>query len=257
MSYDACAAMVAERDPDRFAAAMTAPVAGRGGLMALYAFNLEIARAPFVSDEPMVAQMRLQFWADAVSELFAGAAPRAHEVLPPLAETIRAHDLPRAPFERMIAARARDAARDPTRDLPALWRYLEETGGALMQLSARALDAPADEAAHAMGAAGAAANLVAAVPALRARGHDPLPPPADAGLLRALAREGLERLAHARRLRAAAPRAARPALIAAWRAAPILRAAARAPEAALAAPPVQSEFRRRLSLITAATTGRW
>jgi len=46
MSFDACAALVAKGDPDRFLSAMTAPVALRGRLLTLYAFNLEVARAP-------------------------------------------------------------------------------------------------------------------------------------------------------------------------------------------------------------------
>ena len=47
--WQACADLVRAGDPDRFAAAMLAPVAKRGPLMALHAFALEIARAPWVT----------------------------------------------------------------------------------------------------------------------------------------------------------------------------------------------------------------
>ena len=53
----ACAALVARGDPPRFRAAMAAPVAMRRLLFPLYAFNLEVARAPWVTQEPMIALM--------------------------------------------------------------------------------------------------------------------------------------------------------------------------------------------------------
>ena len=74
MTTDACAALVERGDPDRFAAVMAAPVAARTRLWPLYAFNLEVARAPWVTKEPMIAEMRLQWWRDVVAE----PAPRAH-----------------------------------------------------------------------------------------------------------------------------------------------------------------------------------
>ena len=70
MSIDACAALVRRGDPDRFRAAMTAAPDQRGRLMVLYAFNLEVARAPWVASEPMLAEMRLQWWADAIAEIY-------------------------------------------------------------------------------------------------------------------------------------------------------------------------------------------
>ena len=55
MSLDACADLVNRGDPDRFRSAMLAPMPIRGDLLALYAFNLEVARAPWVTNEPMIA----------------------------------------------------------------------------------------------------------------------------------------------------------------------------------------------------------
>ena len=60
MSLQACAELVERGDPDRFLATMAAPVALRATLFPLYAFNVEIARAPWVTQEPMIAEMRLQ-----------------------------------------------------------------------------------------------------------------------------------------------------------------------------------------------------
>ena len=49
MSVEACAALVARGDPDRFLSAMAAPVAARAVLFPLYAFNLEVAKAPWLT----------------------------------------------------------------------------------------------------------------------------------------------------------------------------------------------------------------
>jgi phytoene/squalene synthetase len=65
MSLDAIADGLRRADPDRFAAAMAAPPAARAGLLALYSVNIDMARAPWASAEPLVAEMRVQWWGDA------------------------------------------------------------------------------------------------------------------------------------------------------------------------------------------------
>ena len=78
--WHACAAIVEKGDPDRFLAAMAAPVAARRVLFPLYALNIEVARAPWVTEEAMIAEMRLQWWRDALAEIAAGGQVRRHEV---------------------------------------------------------------------------------------------------------------------------------------------------------------------------------
>ena len=83
-----CAKLVEQGDPDRFRTVMAAPVAARRVLFPLYAFNVEVSRAPWVTQEPMIAEMRLQWWRDALEEIAKGKAVRKHEVTTPLAEVI-------------------------------------------------------------------------------------------------------------------------------------------------------------------------
>ena len=71
----ACARLVARGDLPRFRATMAAPVELRRMLFPLYAFNLEVARAPWVTAEPMIALMRLQWWRDALGEIGGGRRP--------------------------------------------------------------------------------------------------------------------------------------------------------------------------------------
>lgn len=251
---EACAGLVARGDPDRFLATMAAPPGARGPLFVLQAFNLEVARAPWVTKEELLARMRLQFWRDVV-EGAGTQTPPAHEVAGPLATLITGQGLPKEHLLAIIEAREADLERAPFADEAALWAYLEGTSGALMQICVRALGGEADAVALDLGAAQGLANYLMAVPALEAAGRLPLPD-GRAEAVVALAREGLAREARARRAATGAVvRPARPALLAAWRTRAILGQAARAPERVAAGALGQSEFIRRGSLLWQALTG--
>ena len=214
VTVDACAALVQRGDPDRFLAVMAAPRPARAQLFPLYAFNLEVARAPWVTQEPLIAEMRLQWWRDVVENAASGAA-RAHEVAGPLHDVIRDFGLPLDVLDRLIAARRWDIHRAPHEGWEGLVGYLEDTGAGLMWLAARALGAPdlAEGPVRAYGWATAAAGYLRAVPELTARGRLPLP---DGVGLKDLARRGLEKLAEARGGRKAVPREIAVALLAGW-----------------------------------------
>src|SRR5271156_3271915 len=76
-------ALVRRHDRDRFQTALFAPAARREALFALYAFNYEIARVRESVREPMLGQIRLQWWREAIDAAYAGAASRRHEVAGP------------------------------------------------------------------------------------------------------------------------------------------------------------------------------
>jgi len=220
--------------------------------MTLYAFNLQIARAPWVASDPILAEIRLRWWADAVAEIYDGAPARRHDVTESLAALIRMADLPQRLFAEMIAARALDAGGEPLADLAAVELYIDHTAGHLMELAARHLGAEGAALPvvrdFARGAGTAA--LLRALPELRARGRDPLPPGVAVGTL---ARDGLAALARARARRVRVPKATAPALLAGWQADRVLRLAAADPGAPLEA----SEFRARATLLWRAFSGRW
>jgi 15-cis-phytoene synthase len=254
VTVSACAALVERGDPDRFRAVMAAPTHARAQLFPLYAFNLEVARAPWVTDEPLIAEMRLQWWRDVVANAASGAA-RAHEVAGPLHELIRDFGLPVDVMDRLIAARRWDIHREPHPDLAAFDTYLEDTGAGLMWLATRALGAPeaAEGAVRAYGWAAAAAGYLRAVPDLQARGRQPLPQGVSPDVI---ARIGLERLQKARSARRTIPRPAVAALLAGWQAEGLLRLAATEPARVVSGQLALSEFARRGGLIRAAITGR-
>lgn len=257
MTVAACAALVERGDPDRFLAAMAAPVAARARLFPLYAFNLEVARAPWVTQEPLIAEMRLQWWRDVVANAASGAA-RAHEVAGPLHGLIREAALPVEVLDRLIAARRWDVHADPFATPAALADYVDATAGGLMWLAAHALGAPpsSEPAVRDYAAAAGLAAFLRAVPVLVARGRRPLPD-TDPAAIRALAEGALDRLARARRARGAIPAPAAPALLPGWQAGPLLRQAARDPAAVAEGRLQLSEFARRGRLVWQVLSGRW
>lgn len=74
-------------DEDRWLASRYAPADGRYQLMALYAFNHELERALGMS-EPMLGQIRVQWWREVVEQIFSDSDVRRHDVAQALGEAI-------------------------------------------------------------------------------------------------------------------------------------------------------------------------
>jgi phytoene/squalene synthetase len=218
----ACAALVERADPLRFRSAMLAPVAARRVLFPLYAFNMEVARAPWVTAEPMIAEMRLQWWRDVAEEIAAGKVPRRHEVSTPLAKAIAPQDA--GLLDTIAAARRWDIYRDPFENAADFARYIDQTAGNLMWVAAKTLG-DADEATtrNAAFAAGIASWLIA-IPALEDQGRVPLLDGTPQAVS-ALATQALDRLQAARANRTAISKPARVALFPATLTEHVLKAA--------------------------------
>jgi len=218
--------MVRRGDPVRFRTALFAAPKAREGLFALYAFNLEIAKiAPMVS-EPMIGEIRLQWWRDSLEMIFGDGAVRRHEVVEPLSALVRSRGLPRAPFDALIDARACDLDPRFPPDEEALCTYLRDTAGSLTLLAMRALGGDGDVAAFDAGEGVGIARYLAAVPTLAARGTTPLPGAMDWRALRggggdgafdatvrSLAERGRTLIGQARSNRGTVPNSAAPAFL--------------------------------------------
>lgn len=255
MTVEACAALVEKGDPDRFAATMAAPPALRAKLWPLYACNLEIARAAWASREPLICQMRLQWWIDTIRAM-PGAPPPAHAVAGPLHDLLKGGALSPDLLVRLAEARSWDIEGGQFTDPDALWSHLDATAGGLMWAAARILGAAdASEAAVRDFAAGAGlAAWFCATATLRDQGRRPLADESDAAIA-ALADQGLSRIARARQAAAAVPRSVRPALWVGWQATGLLRQAAEAPQRVLSGRLGLSEFARRGGLLWRVVTG--
>lgn len=254
----ACAALVEAGDRERFAATMAAPPGVRPALWPIYAFNLEVARAPYASAEPIVAEMRLQWWADQIGRIGQGGRGEGE-----VAAALAPH-LARVPallplLSGIIEARRRDCWREPFADEGDFLAYIDVTSGALTWAAALALGAPAGARAPvaAFGRGAGIAGWLAAVPALVAHGWTSL-----AGLapetIAARARAGRLAIAEARQGRAGVPALARPALWAGWPARAHLDRAAADPGCVLAPGlPPPSRLAEAGALLRRAAFGYW
>jgi hypothetical protein len=248
-----CAETVRTSDPDRFLSAMTASGAARDALMVLYAFNVEVSRAPWVTAEPMIAEMRLQWWFDAIEEIFEGGDVRRHQVVTPLAQLVRDHELRRDWLDGIVQARQWDIYKEAHSDEAALDLYLAATGGGLMALAVSATGGDS-AVGYAYGAGCAVARLMLAVPALEEAGRYPLVDGTQAGV-KALAETGLKRATAARQALRHAPKNAWAALRAEWLARVILRQAIKTPALVGAGGLGVSEAHKKLRLMGIAAMG--
>ncbi|WP_037316314.1 phytoene/squalene synthase family protein [Ruegeria halocynthiae] len=258
MAFDedvkACAALVHRADPDRFMAVMAAPVSARAALFPLYALNVEVARAPWVTQEPMIAEMRLQWWRDALQEIAEGKPVRRHEVMTPLSRVLSPHLA--AQLDEYVAVRRWDIYRDPFEDDAHFDAYINHSAGSLMVATAHVLGAADEDVLREFGYGVGVANWLRAIPDLEARGRIPLLDGTPEGV-RTLAQKALDRLKSARTRSAGISAQARPALYAGWQAEWVLRRAVAQPKRVAAGDLLQGEVRRRLSLMWTAASGRW
>lgn len=244
MSVNACALIVQKGDPDRFLATMAAPVAARAALFAIYAFNVEVARAPWASQEPLIAEMRLQWWADALDEIASGAQVRRHEVTEPLAQVLDADSA--TLLMASVQARRRDAHREALTSHHDLEAYLSETSGTIHVVATRALGGHAvDGWSNLVGTALGLSNYLLAVPELLRRGQNPLPPMSDAEFGKLLTTNITNLTGRASQTNTAA----RMVDLAAWRARGVLRRAMADQTAIVDGRLGGSEFARRAGLL--------
>ncbi|NOD91589.1 squalene/phytoene synthase family protein [Ruegeria sp. HKCCD4884] len=250
----ACAALVQRADPDRFRAAMAAPVAARALLFPIYALNVEVARAPWVTQEPMIAEMRLQWWRDALQEIAEGTTVRRHEVVTPLSRVLSPHLA--GVLDEYVAVRRWDIYRDPFEDQGHFDAYINHSSGSLFLASAQTLGVADEDVLRDFGYAVGVANWLRAIPELENRGRVPLLDGTPDGV-RALAQTALERLNKARANPAAISAEARPALTAGSLAGWVLKQAAARPERVASGTLIPGEMRQRLSLMWTVSSGRW
>ena len=166
LSY--CADRLRQFDRDRYLTALFAPRERRDALFVLYAFNLEIARIAEATTEPLIGEMRLQWWRDVIAEAYGGKALHGNVVAKSLGEVIATHRLTRSYFDRLLEARAFDPERRPPDSLEELKAYAEATSGGLQCLALEILgvgeNPDAARAAYAVGVAWALTGLLRAVP---------------------------------------------------------------------------------------------
>lgn len=174
MSAEYCHDLVRAGDKDRYLSSLFAPDPLRPHLLALYAFNIEIARIRETVSEAALGEIRLHWWRDAIDGLYSGNR-QGHPVIEALAPAIEQGEWPKHAFINLIEARQFDLYDDPMPTLGQLEGYLGETSAMIIQLAAMILDKPkAQRFAEVSGLAGVAmgmTGLLRSLPLHRSRGQ--------------------------------------------------------------------------------------
>jgi phytoene synthase len=136
-------------------------------VIALYAYDHELARAPRVASNPLLGEIRLTWWREALDEIFEGRPVRRHPAAQALARAVRGRGLRREPLEAMIDARYRELDHQAM-DASEATDWARDTAGRAAELALAVLDPaagprPASDAA----AAWAMARLLGRQPELR------------------------------------------------------------------------------------------
>ncbi|MDP9196605.1 MAG: squalene/phytoene synthase family protein [Pseudomonadota bacterium] len=177
LSY--CTDQVLEHDPDRFYTALFARGTQREALLALYAFNAEIARTPDVVTESALGLIRLQWWRERLEEIYQpDSTVPASPVLQALAPVIREFSLSQALFEDLLTGREEDFSENPPETLDDLENYVARTSSSLMALALEICGQHTGEArlmARHGGIACGLAGLMRALPFRSSRHRTPIP----------------------------------------------------------------------------------
>ena len=139
---DAVREVARRGEPDRYLAALLAPANVRGDLAALAAFSAELGRIVQIVSEPMVGEIRLQWWRDAVETMARGESA-AHPVADALGGAMRRHRLPPTLIQSLIDARSIELGIEPAADEQALGAYLDAAEVTQFRLALLVLGMPA------------------------------------------------------------------------------------------------------------------
>jgi 15-cis-phytoene synthase len=162
-----CAGQVRSHDFARYASTLFVRPERRRALLALYAFNVEIARVHEQVSQPLPGEIRLQWWSDMLIGTGHGDV-EGNPVAAELLWAIQSCSLPVEPLSRLVEEHQFDLYNDPMPTMAALEGYANDTASALFSLAAGILSGQWSEAidhlARHAGLAQGFARLIAALP---------------------------------------------------------------------------------------------
>ena len=134
MAVSYCCNIVRKHDPDRFLLSLLVPACHRESVWALYAFNFEIAKTREIVSETTIGLIRLQWWREAIADIYQGKPPREHEIVSALAGVIKKYNLPQELFDNLIYAREFDLEDRSPASIEGLYNYCIYTNVPLFKL---------------------------------------------------------------------------------------------------------------------------
>ena len=145
-------------EPERYLAATLAADPERAALIAIAAFGADLARIPATATQPMIGEIRLQWWRDSL-ELIGNGARIGSPLADALRDAVEAYALPVPMLVAMTEARAWDLYDDPMPDEASLDGYLSKIESIPFELALRILGVAPGEAASLSAPAGRAFGL--------------------------------------------------------------------------------------------------
>lgn len=162
-AFSYCAQLVRTADRDRFLATLFAPAGSRDALHALYAFDIEITRAPELAREAVPGEIRLQWWREVLQGERGGEAS-ASPVAEALLSALERCRLDADGLLPLVEAHRFDLYNEPMATVADLERYAANTASALIAVAAQILGVNAAAVARPVGIAQGIARALAALP---------------------------------------------------------------------------------------------
>jgi phytoene synthase len=141
--YEQAGSTLAALDRDLWLSSLFVPEGKRPHVQALWTFAQEIARIPLIVSEPMLGEIRLQWWREVMEGERAGEAAQNPSAAALLA-TIAQFSLPRPPFIALLEARKFDLYHDVMPTLNDLEGYCGETASAVFRMASMVLSDSGD-----------------------------------------------------------------------------------------------------------------
>uniref|UniRef100_A0A6I8S208 NADH dehydrogenase (ubiquinone) complex I, assembly factor 6 n=1 Tax=Xenopus tropicalis TaxID=8364 RepID=A0A6I8S208_XENTR len=161
-----CVELVRKRDYEGFLCTLLLPQESQNSVFALRALNVELSQVKDSVSQKSLGLMRMQFWRDAVQDIYKETPPH-HPVALALSQAVQRHRLTKRWFMRMIDAREQNLDDRTYRNIQELETYAENTQSSLLYLILETLgikDVQADHAASHIGKAQGIITCMRAVP---------------------------------------------------------------------------------------------
>lgn len=156
-----CAQQLRTLDHNAYLGCLFADPRDQAALVALHAYNSELGRIRESVSEPMLGEIRLTWWREALEGIDAGKV-REHPVVKALAQPMQSGALALEPLLAMIDARQQDLYEEGPKDRQSVSAYADSTGGTLYSLAIAASGGDIDAQMRAR-SIGTAATLVGIV----------------------------------------------------------------------------------------------
>ncbi|TDL17871.1 hypothetical protein BD410DRAFT_793908 [Rickenella mellea] len=161
-----CRDFVKRHDRDSYLTSLFFPKHLQNACFAVKAFYVELAMIQDIVSSPMIGQMRMQFWRDALKGMAEGKPPR-HPIALALHEASEAANIPPYHLKRILEAREKDLDAPPHITMDTLLAHAESTSSTLNYVLLSLLNLSSSETfSHAASHIGVAQTLVTLLRAL-------------------------------------------------------------------------------------------